>query len=68
MKSQSQCNLITHFSIIQIDSTEYVGKRKMSRVDIFMDQDDEEEETKDKDGKKEENGKIGPDAIVDVLA
>ena len=54
-------------SIIQIDSTEYVGKRKMSRIDIFMDQDDEEE-TKDNAGKKEGNGKIGPDALVDVLA
>ena len=39
----------------------------MSRIDIFMDGDDEVE-TKDKDGKKEENGNIGPDAIVDVLA
>ena len=39
----------------------------MSRIDIFMDQDDEEE-TKDNGGKKEENGKIGPDALVDVLA
>ena len=39
----------------------------MSRIDIFMDQDDEEE-TKDNADKKEENGKIGPDAIVDVLA
>lgn len=69
MSECKKCNVfrITHYSIIQIDSTEYVGKRKMSRVDIFMDQDDEEE-TKDKDGKKEENGKIGPDAIVDVLA
>ena len=38
----------------------------MSRIDIFMDQDDEEE-TKDSDGKKE-NGTIGPDALVDVLA
>ena len=32
-----------------------------------MDQDDEEE-TKDNADKKEQNGKIGPDAIVDVLA
>ena len=32
-----------------------------------MDQDDEEE-TKDNADKKDENGKIGPDAIVDVLA
>ena len=39
----------------------------MSRIDIFMDQDDDEE-TKDKDEKKEEDGKIGRDAIVDVLA
>ena len=36
----------------------------MSRVDIFMDQEDE---TEDKDDKKED-GKIGPDALVDVLA
>ena len=39
----------------------------MSRIDIFMDQ-DEEEETKDNNADKKENGKIGPDAIVDVLA
>ena len=54
-------------SLFQLDSTEYVGKRKMSRIDIFMDQDDEED-TKGNDGKKEDNGKIGPDALVDVLA
>lgn len=36
----------------------------MSRVDIFMDQEDE---TEDKDDKKEDV-KIGPDALVDVLA
>ena len=39
----------------------------MSRIDIFMDQDDEED-TKGNDEKKEDNGKIGPDALVDVLA
>ena len=40
----------------------------MSRIDIFMDQDDDEEETKENGGKKEGDGKIGPDALVDVLA
>ena len=37
----------------------------MSRIDLFMDQDDETEEAADK---KEVNGKLDPDALVDVLA
>jgi len=66
---QEKCNELNHFDNPNhlLDSTEYVGKRKMSRIDIFMDQDDEED-TKGNDGKKEDNGKIGPDALVDVLA
>ena len=54
---------ISH-DIIQIGHNQYEANRKMSRVDIFMDQ---EEDTEDKNDKKED-GKIGPDALVDVLA
>merc|ERR1712038_128654 len=65
-----KCHELNHFHDKEhlIDSTEYVGRRKMSRIDIFMDQDDDEEETKENGGKKEGDGKIGPDALVDVLA
>ena len=49
---------------IQIGNNQYEANRKMSRVDIFMDQEDETENKND----KKEDGKIGPDALVDVLA
>ena len=49
---------------IQIGNNQYEANRKMSRVDIFMDQEDDTENKND----KKEDGKIGPDALVDVLA
>ena len=46
-----------------------VNKRKMSHVDItFIDKDDDDNDDKDKDDKKEDDQKIGPNAMVDILA
>ena len=80
---EDECNELNHFDKSGHDNHNHehddddddeklisndVKKRKMSHVDItFIDKDDDADD-KDKDDKKEDDQKIGPNAMVDILA